>query len=532
MILSPVWLRSSLGRRSTALRTRLNLELLERRTLLSVDPVLTIEGTSQANSSCSCTPPDPSGAAGPSQIIETTNNAIAFYDKATGGLIRRQSLTSFFGQGLSGVQRLGDPVVMYDDIAGQFVVAELEFTTQRHFDVAVSFDSDIADGFFFVRYDINAGADFPRAGFNADAWVFSFNQFSGTTHVDTLRIDKNSLTGFVSTAPGGHFTMTPATMHGANPGDPMWFVERGTSGANSTIRVIQMTNVLSSNPTLRTTSISVPSYGSPPRAAQPGDTLPASTATRGLGDTRILNADYVGGLLVAGHTIGSGGLARARWYEFDTTGSLPSLVQSGTIDQGPGVHTYYPTVALNSEADIGMTFMESSSSEFLSMYVTGQSVNDFGAGTMQTPVVTHPGTSFYSSGRIGDYSGITADPADGYTFWATNEYKRNSTWNTGIAAFGVSPDTSAPSRALPGRGLLAARASAAAALASGSSLFETESQSVGDSRVTSSKRRAAAVLVDGLFGGLVRKDLANSTSGHALHSADADSRLAIFDDVI
>src|SRR5262249_8143756 len=160
--------------------------------------------------------------------------------------------------------------------------------------------------------------------------------------------------------------------------------------------------------------------------------------------SRVLDAAYYGGLLVGAHTIGSGGIPRARWYEFDTTTTTPSLVQSGTIDQGPGVNTYFPTIEINYEYDLGLTFIESSSSEYMSIYMTVQSYTAFGSGTMQTPVVTHAGISRYTSSRAGDYSGISLDPADGYTFWAANEYKGNQSWNTGVAGFGVSPEGSAP----------------------------------------------------------------------------------------
>src|SRR5262249_7458949 len=92
---------------------------------------------------------------------------------------------------------------------------------------------------------------------------------------------------------------------------------------------------------------------------------------------------------------------------------------------------------INANDDLGMTFMESSSSEYLSMYVTGQTVFDT-PGTVQTPVVTHPGTSNYTSTRAGDYAAITVDPNDGATVCAANEYKGNAYWNTGLACFNLS----------------------------------------------------------------------------------------------
>jgi hypothetical protein len=416
--------------------------------LLSVDLGITVDGTNFNNSSCGCTPPDPAATNGPNQVIESVNSALMIYDKNTGA-VSRTALRTFFAP-LGGVLSLSDPVVMYDDINGQFVIGVLDFSGQTvsRFDLAVSNDSDYNDGFYMQRYDMahdGVGsadfADYPKAGYNADAYVFSFNMFptGGALHVDTLSVDKNTLQGYVKVVPGSHMTMTPAVMHLSNPGDPMWFVE---TGSGTYMKVVMMTNVLSSSPSYTVYNVPVPTYSQPPDAAQPGGspTIPLSMSSRAVGN-RVLNAAYYGGLLVGAHTIGSGGRALARWYEFDTTTASPSLVQSETIDPGPGVYTYYPTIEINYEDDLGLTFMESSNSEYMSMYVTGQSFYDYGGGTTQTPVVAFSGNSRYTSNRTGDYSGISVDPNDGYTFWAANEYKGNAVWNTGVAGFGVSPNS-------------------------------------------------------------------------------------------
>src|SRR5262249_21756436 len=70
---------------------------------------------------------------------------------------------------------------------------------------------------------------------------------------------------------------------------------------------------------------------------------------------------------------------------------------------------------------IGLNYSESSSTEYMSMYVTGRSAGD-AAGTMQTPVLAKAGTAFLNAfGRAGDYSFTSVDPVDG-SFWATNEW--------------------------------------------------------------------------------------------------------------
>ncbi len=130
------------------------------------------------------------------------------------------------------------------------------------------------------------------------------------------------------------------------------------------------------------------------------------------------------------------GSVHARWYEFDTSGASPTLLQQGTIDPGPGVDTYYPAIAIAQGGAIGLTYMQSSPTEFMSVYVTARSPGD-AAGAMQAPVLVKAGEGTYGGSRAGDYAGISVDPVDN-SFWAVNEWARtptNAFWGTWIANF-------------------------------------------------------------------------------------------------
>ncbi len=436
-------LRRSRSSRENALRVRPQVVTLEDRTLMSVDLWNAFPGLSTG-----AQPPDTTGAAGPDYVLEAINLSAAWYDKSSGSQIYSKPLSTIFSSaGLTGILSLSDPVAMYDEFTGQFVIGALDYNTssQSRFDLAISNDEDPNDGFYGQRYDMNDGtggfdfADYPKAGYNQEAYVFSFNMFphlSSYSHVNTLAVDKSDLTGYRVAVPGGsaNFTLAPAVMHNANPGDPMWLTE--AAGGSSNIRVVEMTNILSNSPSFQTFNISVPSYSTMPNPTQPGGTIVNF-------DTRIINASYNSGFLVAGHSIGSGGRAQARWYEIDLVDyGTPTLIQVGNVDQGAGVNTFFPSLDINYEGDIGMTFMESSSSEYLSMYVTGQSIYnaDYGTGTMEPPALAIAGTARYTSSRIGDYSGTSLDPADGYSFWSFNQYARTN-GTTAVAYFSVDPDS-------------------------------------------------------------------------------------------
>jgi hypothetical protein len=381
---------------------------------------------------------------GPNHYVETVNTTLAIYNRG-GTQLSNQTLQTFFSS-LGGVQIISDPFVTYDTFAGKFVVGAIDYDglgSDSRLDFAVSNTNDPTGSWTFHRFDMsNDGsgghfADFPRFGYNNDAYVVSFNMYASPTgagvHVDTLSVRKSDLASFVYVWPVGTVNipgMTPTVMHDATAGGPMWLVGLGSA---SSIKIFNMTNELSSSPTIQAYSVSVPGYTSVPSLLhQPGGTFSVGN------DTRILNAAMRGGMLVASHTVGLSGDAAARWYEFDTTGTSPTLLQSGQVSPGTSTDTYYPTIEINTAGSLGLTYMESSPTEYMSMYVTGRSAGD-PVGQMETgvsPAALH-GTSRYTSSRAGDYSGMSVDPSNGLTFWATNEFKGAANWNTGFASFSV-----------------------------------------------------------------------------------------------
>lgn len=437
---------------------RPRLEGLEVRVVptVTVSPTQTFAGLN-FNDTLGFEPPDTIAAAGPNQIVETVNTTIAYYDK-TGKNLFKQDLGTFFAP-LGGVLSLSDPVVAYDELKGRFVVGVLDFDTtllQSRFDFAVSNTSDPSAGWTLKRFDMNdlgpAGyvmADYPRMGWNADGYVISFNMFlNGSTfdHVDVLTIDKTLINGVRTVVPGGanNFTMAPATEHGSLPGSPMWLIQEGT--APNTVALVRMDGVATKTPTFTTTTVPVASYGAVPAAPQLGG------GTFATNDSRMLNAALrtVGSVthLVAAQTVGTGGAAHARWYDFNiptTVTVSPSLSQYGEINPGAGEYTYFPSIEISTTGDLGMTYLQSSANEYVSMYVTGRKIDD-PAGSMQIGALAQAGIDNYVGARGGDYSGITVDPVDGVSFWAANEYAQQffSYWGTWIAKFNVTKDTAPP----------------------------------------------------------------------------------------
>jgi hypothetical protein len=479
-----------MGRGRKATRVLLQLVQLEDRVTPSVSIVGSFPGMNFGNT-VGAVPPDTIAAAGPTEVIETVNNNITISSKTGTPILNSAALSSFF-QSVGPINSLSDSVVAYNELQGQFFVGVLNLSTNAlgtavtadSFLYAVSNNSSPASASNFHFYSANLTArdpagsgsywgDFPRLGWNANAYVATFNMFTTNSaqsygHALALNISSTApSTTTVVDLPGGvtNATLAPATMHGSSSTDPMYFVEEtlnslGNPTGNS-IREATETNLFTT-PTFTFADVALPgadTYMAPPAATQKGTSNLITT-----NDSRILNAEWRGNHLVAAQAVGvtSDVQAHARWYELDTTSN--TLLQAGTLGLGSGANSYFPSIAIAANDVLGMTYMESSPTEYMSMWVTGRAPAD-PAGQMETSRLGQAGQAPYhgfgalfgdpSPFRAGDFSGITVD-GDG-TFWAANEYATSATsqlanWGTAIAHFQVStisPPTLTPPSANP-----------------------------------------------------------------------------------
>jgi uncharacterized repeat protein (TIGR01451 family) len=450
------------------------LEPLEDRTLLSV-AIANNSGQGYTGldfaQSGGFTPPDTCGAAGPTNYVETVNQTIAIYSpKATGASQVSDSLDHFWFTtgGLFPVDvssRRSDPIVIYDDQIGRFIVGDQDVDNQvshvSNFDIAVSKSSSpatltTADWSFYAISTTESGfdADYPgNFGYNHDAFVFTLNMFgiAGGGHVQVVSVKNTDLANGLPLTFGSNlfrndlndFTVRPATQHNAVAGDPEWLVTDTGDGLHITI--YKMAGVLSSSAIFTRTDLAVTAYNI---------TLNFPLNPNGIAitkqiDSRILKASLQGSTLVASHSVAvSPTEDDAQWYKIDVSSGTPTLADQGRVSAGNNTYVTYPVIDINSSGQIGMTYIRSgtdSATDFMSMWVTGRLPGD-SAGTMEASVLVPAGTGqtnyhdFSPTGRAGDLSGINVDPLDG-SFWAANEFANTETganWGTAIANFTLS----------------------------------------------------------------------------------------------
>jgi hypothetical protein len=116
------------------------------------------------------------------------------------------------------------------------------------------------------------------------------------------------------------------------------------------------------------------------------------------------------------------------------TSGTPTVVQQGDIDLGLGVRSFFGSIWADANNDAAMVFSRSSPTEFISIARCFRRASD-PLGTMNAAVTVHSSNSADNSGRWGDYSNVSDDPAVPGAFWSHNEF-RTSTWMTWVDLFG------------------------------------------------------------------------------------------------
>ena len=394
-------------------------------------------------------PPDPSLAVGPNHIVVTVNMAVAFYTKdgveQFSAPLNDTGNPGFFEDiGAGGFTF--DPKCFYDHHAQRFFILALEVYSPSESWITIAISDDADPNGVWHKYRtpsvISVGGstywvDYPGLGFDADGVYTTGNLFlldgSGGGFAGALFrfFDKAPLlTGspatFFDIRRGDAASVQVAQHFGDNPA--AYFV----SVENSSQMRVWSVRTPTTSPNIAFVNVNIPSFNgsnveAPNAGGQTVTTLPG----------RIMNAAWRNSSLLLAHTTNTGGRAVARWYEFDTgnwpaSGPAPSLAQSGSVDAGPGGHTFFPAIYSNAVGDAAMVVARSSASQFVSMEATARKAAD-ASGTMGALQRITIGNAT-ASGRWGDYFDIAIDPNDDTTFWLIGERETTSGWQTWVSS--------------------------------------------------------------------------------------------------
>ena len=391
------------------------------------------------------TPPDPHMAVGPGQIVAMTNGAIAFFNK-DGTKTFQEAIEDSFGfwgsVGATGF--VFDPEVIYDKTSGRFFAMAAEgFApgTRSYCLVAVSDDSDPNGTWYKYRFETTGFAgdlfDSPNIGVTENALIITGDGFGISANYPVYIFDKASL--LVGNPPviTKSFTLSTSTQSAGYPrvttgtGDTLYLLEhKEANSGNTAVRVLAFRNILTS-PTVSEFNLSVPAYGAPEDPPQKGTASRPNTF-----DARFWSVDQgPDGHLWGTHHINPARVV-ARWYEIDlrgwpTSGNNPQLVQSGDVDLGADIRTFFSSINVADDGTAAICYARSSPNEFLSMGDSYRRPCD-PAGQMPTSFLDKASNAGYTAGRWGDYSAVEFDPAQPRVFWGHHEYAEGSSWRTWI----------------------------------------------------------------------------------------------------
>ena len=427
---------------------------------------LNFDGIDLAGSGCSCAPPDTNGEVGATQFVEMVNGAFAVYNKASGALQLGPSAIQTVWSGLGGTCELngdGDPVVLYDQLAGRWMISQFAGASVPTDEcIAVSTSSDATGT--WNRYDFNLGTDFfdyPHLGVWPDAYYLSMSVFNaaGTAYLgpQPFAFDRAAMLAgqpatYLTTRDPQVFTgandlMLPADLDGAvppptgapepflmsgeNPQWPLWrFHVDFATPANSTFTL---------GGTVTPAGYTELCVGNRNCVPQPG----SAQNLDGIGDRGMFRLAYrnfgTHESLVGNQSVSSSGVAGIRWYEIgNATSGTPAFAQQSTY-QPDTTYRWMGSAAMDALGDLALGFTASNASTFPSVRYAGRLVTD-PANTLaqgEATLVAGTGSQTATHHRWGDYSDLTVDPSDDCTFWYAQEYfaASGSSWKTRIGSF-------------------------------------------------------------------------------------------------
>ena len=415
-------------------------------------------------------PPDPSLAVGPNHVIQMINGSsgafFVIYNKSGAVLKSQTYLDQITGRG-----GLGDPIVLYDQLADRFVMTEFANRSENSSEglvVAVSQTSNPTGSWYVYFFGTgNVFPDYPKFsvwndGYYATSNDYVNNSYNGSTvfafdrsrmltgqtvtSYQSVKFNTSNFTKYITMCPvllQGN-TLPPAGTGGliAYMFDASW---TGTSADADSIGLLEY-RVNWSNPSasvlINRSSLRTVDFKSQICTASRGTCIPQPGTTNRLESLqeKVMNQPIYrnfGGRegIVMTHILDKGGnISAIRWYELTKTSSNWSINQQSTYSPD-NVHRFMPSIAYDAAGNIGLAYnVSDGSSVYPGIRYTGRRSCDPLNTMTYAETVIASGTSRNGSARYGDYSHMVADP-NGQSFWFTGQWNSSLNWRTRIVNF-------------------------------------------------------------------------------------------------
>ena len=436
---------------------------------------LNFDGIAFPGVACFCAPPDTNGEVGATQYVQSVNDGYQVFNKATGASVLGPVGISTIWSGFGGVCESngdGDPVVLYDQLAGRWLVSQFAGASVPTDEcIAISTTSDATGAYY--RYAFHLGSnffDYPHLAVWPDGYYMSDNVFnsSGTVYLgaqpfvfDRAKMLAGQAATFQTTGSLGSFSdpILPADVDGSTAppaGAPASFVRFPGTGTYQTYHyhVDWVTPASSTFTTFASPAAAGFTALCPTtRACVPQAGVASSSYLDAIADRLMFRLTYRNfgdhESVVGNFTVSSGGVAGIRWFELRNVTSGPVSVYQESTYQPDSTWRWMGSAAMDGAGNIALGFSASSSAIKPQIRYAGRLAGD-PLGTLgqgEATLFSGAGAQSGTSNRWGDYSDLTIDPVDDCTFWFTTEYYSTNAsfnWRTRIGAFTMPGCGSAP----------------------------------------------------------------------------------------
>ena len=435
-------------------------------------------------------PPDPNGWVGPNHVVETTNGSsgtrVRIWEKATGTQVADFSLAPTL-QGPSACSSgLGDPVVLFDELAQRWIITEFSPQAGRSmcFYISATDDPTNTSPGNWNRYAFQSAAfpDYPKYGVWSDGYYVTANESSASGQRPVYAMDRTKMlagqpAGWVrvnvpNLAGFGFQLLQPAHFTGFNPppaNAPGIFMrhrddEAHNSGSNNPnedyLELWQLamnwapaTPVGTLTPVHR---IAVAEFNSRINGLTAFSAFPQPNGQK-LDPLRepVMNVlmyrnfgshESLVGTLTTNTQTDPNLRGAVRWFELRRTSGTAAtswvLHDEGTFapaDADGNIHRWMGAIGIDDSGNIalGYSVVRQTPGVFPGLRYAGRLASDPpGVLTTGEGIIAN-GTRSQSNERWGDYHSMAIDPVDGCTFWFVGEYMgaAGGSNNTRVASF-------------------------------------------------------------------------------------------------
>lgn len=409
-------------------------------------PTTTLGANWDGDNSPGLQPSDNNMAAGPNHVIQIVNNTSGsryrIFNKSgtqlAVGILA--SLTGFPGS--------GDPIVLYDQLANRWFMAEFgPSSCCNQLIIAVSTSADPLGTWSIYQYvDASFFPDYPKFSVWHNAYYAYTNDFNtaGTAFLGTSvwAFDRTAMLAGNATAQmvrqriniPNMIAMGVVTLEGMTPStqNGLFLVP----SSSTQMGIFEVT------PNFAAPSITVGAVGNMTvNAWSTAGSIPQQTGSNlgSLSPRMMFRVNYRnnGGTesIVAAHTIANGSLGQVRWYEFRRVGSNWTVFQQGNVAGTDGNSRWMPGISMDGCGNIALMYDvagKGTPQTHPSIRYTGRNAADpLNTMTLPESVIINASTGF-GGFRWGDYNTVVQDytaagtPTNG-SFWATSQYGNQST---------------------------------------------------------------------------------------------------------